>query len=405
MFNKSETMSEFSTHQINRLAELKILFDAITYKNHPVEAIKKYQKTIDDTISDDVVILVHNLMESSYPMEDIKSGINKLINVLRRSLDSYSYSAPATDTFFDICIRNNNEVKNRLNKLRPFILQINKQEVTEDIITEMLRLWKEVQEFTQYYVIKENVLFPLVEKHLSQYRCIAVMWSIHDDIRRNLNDLTNLLASGQLDLQKLNRLTGEVFYNIYSIAFREERLLYPFIAKNAPATEIENLWNESVEIGFPYFNPQKKYAEPTGNNFSSGLVDLKSGVLSAEQLILIFNHLPVDITYVDENNKVCFFSTPKKRTFTRTNAVLGRDVRNCHPHESVHVVEQIVESFRNGTKDKADFWINMKGNKILIQYFAVRNERNEYKGVIEVTQEISEIQALEGERRILDWHQ
>jgi len=83
---------------------------------------------------------------------------------------------------------------------------------------------------------------------------------------------------------------------------------------------------------------------------------------------------------------------------------LGRDVRNCHPHESVHVVEQIVESFRNGTKDNADFWINMRGKKILIQYFAVRNAENEYKGVIEVTQEISEIQALEGERRILDWN-
>ena len=73
-------------------------------------------------------------------------------------------------------------------------------------------------------------------------------------------------------------------------------------------------------------------------------------------------------------------------------------------HESVHVVEQIVESFRNGTKDNADFWINMRGKKILIQYFAVRNAENEYKGVIEVTQEISEIQALEGERRILDWN-
>ncbi|HNX88003.1 MAG TPA: PAS domain-containing protein [Paludibacteraceae bacterium] len=398
-------MSEFSTHQINRLADLNILFDAITYKKQPAEAIKKYQHTIDNTIPDDVVILVHKLMESSYPMEDIKSGINKLLNVLRRSLDSHPYTAPAYDTFFDICIRNNNEVKNRLNKLRPFILQINKQGVTEHILTEMLRLWKEVQEFTQYYVIKENVLFPLVEKYLFEYRCIAVMWSIHDDIRRNLNDLTDLLASGQLDLQKLNRLTGEVFYNIYSIAFREERLLYPFIAKNVPASEIEKLWDESVEIGFPYFNPQKKIAEPSVKNVSSGLVDLKSGALSAEQLILIFSHLPVDITYVDENNKVCFYSTPKKRIFTRTNAILGRDVRNCHPHESVHVVEQIVESFRNGTKDKADFWINMKGKKILIQYFAVRNERNEYKGVIEVTQEISEIQALEGERRILDWHQ
>jgi len=176
------------------------------------------------------------------------------------------------------------------------------------------------------------------------------------------------------------------------------------ISKNVPAAEIEKMWNESVEIGFPYINPDMKTQHPEVKNVTSDLIDLKSGLLSAEQIFLIFSHLPVDITYVDEHNKVRFFSTPKKRIFTRTNAVLGRDVRNCHPHESVHVVEQIVESFRNGTKDNADFWINMRGKKILIQYFAVRNAENEYKGVIEVTQEISEIQALEGERRILDWN-
>lgn len=397
-------MSEFSTHQRQRLADLRILFDAITYKKNAAEAIRQYQKTIENTIPDDVVILVHQLMESNYPMEDIKSGINKMLNVLRRSIDNYPYTLPADDTFFGVCIRNNNEVKSRLNSLRPYILDINKKEITDDTRKEMLHLWKEVQKFTQYYIIKENVLFPLVEKYLPQYRCIAVMWSIHDDIRRNLNDLILELGSISVDLPKLNRLTGEVFYNIYSIAFREERLLYPMIAKNVSADEIEKMWNESVEIGFPYINPDMKIQHSDSKNIPSDLIDLKSGLLSAEQIMLIFSHLPVDITYVDENNKVRFFSTPKKRIFTRTNAVLGRDVRNCHPHESVHVVEQIVESFRNGTKDNADFWINMRGKKILIQYFAVRNAENEYKGVIEVTQEISEIQALEGERRILDWN-
>ena len=397
-------MSEFSTHQRQRLADLRILFDAITYKKNAAEAIRQYQKTIENTIPDDVVILVHQLMESNYPMEDIKSGINKMLNVLRRSIDAYPYTSPADDTFFAVCIRNNNEVKNLLNTLRPYILDINKKGISDEITSGMLRLWKEVQKFTQYYIIKENVLFPLVEKYLPEYRCIAVMWSIHDDIRRNLSDLINLLSTDELELPKLNRLTGEVFYNIYSIAFREERLLYPMISKNVPAAEIEKMWNESVEIGFPYINPDMKTQHPEVKNVTSDLIDLKSGLLSAEQIFLIFSHLPVDITYVDEHNKVRFFSTPKKRIFTRTNAVLGRDVRNCHPHESVHVVEQIVESFRNGTKDNADFWINMRGKKILIQYFAVRNAENEYKGVIEITQEISEIQALEGERRILDWN-
>ena len=117
----------------------------------------------------------------------------------------------------------------------------------------------------------------------------------------------------------------------------------------------------------------------------------------------MFNHLPVDITFVDENNKVKYFSTPPKRIFPRTTSIIGRDVNNCHPPESVHVVEQIVEAFRDGTKDKASFWIKMMGDYILIQYFAIRDEEGNYRGVVEVSQEISEIKSLEGEQRLLDW--
>lgn len=142
----------------------------------------------------------------------------------------------------------------------------------------------------------------------------------------------------------------------------------------------------------------------TENNLPGDFIDLRSGQLTAEQIVLVFNHLPVDITYVDENDTVRFFSTPKHRIFHRTNAVIGRDVHNCHPKESVHVVEQIVETFRNGDKDSASFWINMRsGQRVLIQYFAVRDDENNYRGVIEVSQIINEIQELTGERRILDW--
>ena len=132
-------------------------------------------------------------------------------------------------------------------------------------------------------------------------------------------------------------------------------------------------------------------------------IDLHTGYLLPEQIRWMLNHLPVDITYVDENNKVKYFSSPKKRIFPRTNAIIGRDVKNCHPPESVHVVENIVEAFRNGEKDKAEFWIKMNNEFILIQYFAIRDESGVYKGVIEVSQEVSEIRALEGEQRLLDW--
>ena len=398
-------MSEFSTHQSQKIADLTELFEAIIYKQKAAETIHKFQSTtIANITPDDVVIFVHQLVDSGYPMDDIKSGINKLLNVLRRPLDDFRYEKPADDSFFGVCIQNNAQAISHLNKIRPYILEINKKALTSEIKTELITLWTDVQKFTDYYLIKENILFPLVEKYVADYRCISVMWSIHDDIRKNINQLIDILNLNDTDLKHLNRLTGDIFYNIYSIIFREERLLFPVIQKYIPADEIENIWNESVESGFPYINPLKKDTEQQNNPVPADLIELKSGQLTAEQIVLVFSHLPVDITFVDENNKVRFFSTPKERIFHRTNAVIGRDVHNCHPKESVHVVEQIVEAFRAGKKDKADFWISMRnGKRVLIQYFAVRNEHNEYKGVIEVTQEISEIQRLEGDRRILDW--
>ena len=400
-------MSEFSTHQSQKIADLTELFEAIIYKQKAAETIHKFQSTtIANITPDDVVIFVHQLVDSGYPMDDIKSGINKLLNVLRRPLDDFRYEKPADDSFFGVCIQNNAQAISHLNKIRPYILEINKKALTSEIKTELITLWTDVQKFTDYYLIKENILFPLVEKYVADYRCISVMWSIHDDIRKNINQLIDILNLNDTDLKHLNRLTGDIFYNIYSIIFREERLLFPVIQKYIPAGEIENIWNESVESGFPYINPPKKENVMEKNKVPSDLIELKSGQLTAEQIVLVFSHLPVDITFVDENNKVRFFSTPKERIFHRTNAVIGRDVHNCHPKESVHVVEQIVEAFRAGKKDKADFWISMRnGKRVLIQYFAVRNEQNEYKGVIEVTQEISEIQRLEGDRRILDWEE
>lgn len=394
------------TNQELRLTHLRELFDAIVSKNKASETILKYQdSTIANISPEDVVIFVHRLVETDYDMETIKSGISKLLNVLRRSLDAFPYTEPNEDSFFGVCLKNNAEVLERLNLVRPYIHEINKKEFSKEVKDKLIELWRGVQEVADYYLIKENILFPLIEERLPDYKCVAVMWSIHDDIRRDIKRIKDLLAAESCDLKDVNKLTGDIFYNIHAISFREERLLYPFIEQHIPANEVEALWNESVESGFPYYNPEmrdEKEAMKAENR--SGLIDLDTGLMTPEQILMVFNHLPVDITYVDENDKVVFFSTPKDRIFHRTKAVIGRDVHNCHPKESVHVVEQIVDAFKSKREDSASFWISMRnGKRVLIQYFAVRDAEGEYRGVIEVSQEISEIQKLEGDRRILDW--
>ncbi|MCK4957616.1 MAG: DUF438 domain-containing protein, partial [Candidatus Cloacimonetes bacterium] len=260
--------------------------------------------------------------------------------------------------------------------------------------------------FEKYYIIKENILFPMLENHWKNCRCLSVMWSFHDDIRNNLKKLIALLSGKAFEIKDFNKLIGDVFFNMFAIKFREERILFPYMMETIDEDNINELFAESLEIGFPFYTPQNIITKKKNmTKEDSDSIDLKTGNLSIEQIILLFNHLPVDITYVDEHNKVKYFSTPKKRIFPRTNSIIGRDIHNCHPPKSVHIVEQIVEAFKNGTKDKASFWINMKGETILIQYFALRDESGNYKGVIEVSQEISEIKDLEGEKRLLDWEE
>ena len=229
------------------------------------------------------------------------------------------------------------------------------------------------------------------------------MWSFHDDIVRNLKSLRELLTGGDFDKNRFNRLCGDIFFNMLAIKFREEKILFPVMLQKIGSEKFDLLIPESMELGWPFIPPSNPEIIKPSASANNGKIDLDTGALTPEQIMLLFNHLPVDITYVDENDEVRYFSTPPKRVFPRTKAVIGRKVQNCHPPESIDVVNKIVASFKSGEKNNADFWINMKGEMILIRYFAVRDAEGNYRGTVEVTEEIGDIQKLEGQKRLLDW--
>ncbi len=397
-------MSEFTNHKKNRVEKLGELFQLVIQEEITPEHIASYQEAIAQAQPADVIAVVDELVKLQIPMPELKKGINKALNLLNKTLREFPYQAPSSGSFFDCLIRNNEQIDLRLKAIRPLLKEFNQDANNQTLRDELKAKFTDLAKIDLHYQIKENVFFPMVEKYLPDYRCLQVMWSFHDDIRRNLKEITQLLDFEEIGMQRFNRLAGDIFFNIYAIRFREERILFPVISSIVQEKELNQLINESLEIGFPFVQPEI-YGENTVPAAPEILqeIDLKTGYVSAEQIRLIFNHLPVDITYVDENNKVKFFSAPEKRIFRRTNSIIGRDVKNCHPHESVHVVEQIVEAFRKGEKDKAAFWIQMKGEFILIQYFAIRDEQGTYKGVVEVSQEITEIRNLQGEKRLLDW--
>ncbi len=395
-------MSEFTHHKNDRVEKLVILFEGILKGENLGQLVAENQKLIELVIPSDVIILVDKLMLMKIPMEDLKKGINKLLNLLHKTISEHKVYSPSKQSFIGCLIENNRLLDKHLKEIRPLIREINAHPGNAVTRKKLLSGFTKVGKFGNFYLIKENVLFPVIEKFVPEYRCLAVMWSFHDDIRKNLKLIDEQLREKNFDLKKVNKLAGDIFFNMYAIKFREERILYPLVLEMVPEEVLNGLFSESIEIGFPFFQPGKTQIKALKSE-SKDQIDLETGNLSVDQIKLLFNHLPVDITFVDENDKVMYFSSPKKRIFPRTKSIIGRDVHNCHPPESVHVVEQIVESFRNGKKDSASFWINMKGEKLLIQYFAVRDENGNYKGVVEVSQEISEIQNLTGEKRLLDW--
>lgn len=397
-------MSEFTNHKALRVEKLTELFRLVIREELTSELVPGYQQVIDHAGPADVIAVVDKLVQLQIPMPELKKGINKALNLLGKSLQNFPYQPPVSGSFFHVLNQNNEQIDLRLKSIRPLFKELNQNQRDPSLRKELKNKFIDLSRIDLHYQIKENVLFPLIERYLPDYRCLQVMWSFHDDIRRNLKEAIRMLETADPDMKKFNRLAGDIFFNIYAIKFREERLLFPIVSELIPEKELNALIPESLEIGFPFVQPEIHSEEQTAiKPESSREVDLQTGHLSAEQIRLIFNHLPVDITYVDENNQVKFFSTPEKRIFRRTNSIIGRDVKNCHPHESVHVVEQIVDAFRKGEKDKASFWIQMKGEFILIQYFAVRDEKGIYKGVVEVSQEITEIRNIQGEKRLLDW--
>jgi DUF438 domain-containing protein len=260
-----------------------------------------------------------------------------------------------------------------------------------------------VKDYELHYIKKENILFPYLEKTFTQHRCLQLMWSFHDDFRKSVKALESLLQLEQPDTRAINTELGKLFFVIMPIIFREEQIVFPVAYRAIPEKGWSEMLEQSQEIGWCYDVSPTYNAQKSEDNGMSDFINLNTGLLKAEQIILMLNNLPVDITYVDEHDEVRYFSGAKHRIFPRSKAIIGRKVQNCHPPESVHVVNEIVEAFRNGSKDHADFWIQMKGKFIHIRYFALRDEQGKYKGTIEVSQDATEIRALEGEQRLLDW--
>jgi hypothetical protein len=262
----------------------------------------------------------------------------------------------------------------------------------------------------KHYRRKENLLFPFLEKY-GISGPPKVMWGKHDEIRDLLKSSILKLreTSGASEIAAICRKTvAPALEAVVGMTMKEEQILLPMCMDTLTEEDWYEIYQQTGEIGYCLYDPQEKW-EPEGleekqiSLKETQGVRLPSGSFTPEELEAMLNVLPVDITFVDRNDKVKYFSQGNERIFDRNRAILGRDVRMCHPPASVHIVDQIIEDFKTGRQDCAPFWIQMGDQFVHIAYYAMRDADGNYLGTVEMSQNIAPLRALEGEKRILSY--
>ncbi len=260
-----------------------------------------------------------------------------------------------------------------------------------------LELLKELAKLEIHYTRIENQLFPILE-NLDISGPPQVMWAVHDEIRAGFKE------------DKLENIE-ELIEKVDEMIYKEEHILFPMALEKFKESDWARVKRGEEEIGYVWVRPGDKWKLVTPSDVhapeikleSSNLLDLDTGKLSLKQINLMLKHLPIDISFVDVNDEVKYYSASDDRLFPRSPAVIGRKVQKCHPPKSMHIVEDIVAKFKSGEKSVAEFWIQLGDKFINIRYFAIRDDQDKYIGTLEVSQDITHIKTLEGERRLVQW--
>lgn len=277
-------------------------------------------------------------------------------------------------------------------------------------------LFNQLSQVEKHFARKENQLFPYLEKY-GWTGPSQGMWAFHDQIREELKFVRTNIEEKNFD-NVLNSLIT-VFNSLTHLISVEENRLLPNAMNLLNEDDWKEMYEGDCEIGWMFATPPARYPEVQEEEYIHPSLDTKKrelsfsledrthfdeGYLTMQQVNFIFKYLPVDITYVDENDKVVFYNRGDDRVFPRSAGIIGREVKFCHPPKSVDQVLKILEEFKAGRQDTAEFWIEFKGKFVHIRYFAIRDDEKNYKGVIEMSQDVTEIRALEGQKRLLDWN-
>ncbi len=401
-------MSEYINNGTLRREILKGIIRQL-HEGRPVEAVKsEFAALLRDVGPTEIAALEQALIEEGLPETEIKRLCDVHVAVFRESLETQRKPETVPGHPVYTFLAENGAALRVLDMLQEALSARQWEEARRQV--------GELRKYDKHYLRKEYLLFPYLEKH-GFAGPSSVMWAIHDEIRAGWKQLGELLEAGPGEdedafAERVGELFGPLNTAIREMFFKEEHILYPTALNMLSEDEWRAIRAQEPEIGYAYVEagaewpPERLVHEkaiPTKKPRETGnLIHLDTGTLTPEEINRLFTHLPVDITFVDRDDTVRFFSQTRERIFPRSPAIIGRKVQKCHPPASLHRVQQILDDFRTGQRNEAEFWIQMRGRFIHIRYFAIRDEHGEYQGTLEITQDVTHIRTLEGERRLLD---
>ncbi|WP_338450688.1 DUF438 domain-containing protein [Niallia oryzisoli] len=410
LINNREVMENKSERQ----AMLKEIIKEL-HAGKSVEEVKaRFEEAVGDVTVAEISQMEHDLMvEEGIPVAEVQRLCSVHTAIFKGSIEEIHRSDKPEDQPghpVHTWKLENKEIDLLVNfKLQLHMERFEKEDSDENRfkLIEDLNLLLDVD---KHYSRKENLLFPYLEKYGIDGPT-KVMWGVDDAIRLAIKEAKAFLVEYFGNKVEVIGVLKHVIKEVSEMIFKEENILFPMALQTLTEDEWVNIAAESDEIGFcltaphgvwkPERHPLAVEEAKEEEVKADGFIRFETGIVSLKQLETLLNHLPVDLTFIDENDVVRYFSHGKERIFARTKAVIGRTVQNCHPPQSVHVVEELLRDFKSGKKDAEDFWISFKDKFVYIRYFAVRDENGTYMGTLEFTQNVAPIRALEGEKRIL----
>ncbi|MBN2878838.1 MAG: DUF438 domain-containing protein [Clostridia bacterium] len=413
-------MSELINNREYRQQKLKELIMKL-HDGASVEQVKEEFSILTKGVTaSEITEMEQVLVDEGMPVSEIQRLCDVHSAVFRGSIDDihkddYNHFGKSEDWHpLNVFKMENRAIEQILDEEIPNSLQGYANEKSAHTRKPLLFAVQKLSTIDKHYKRKENLIFPYMEKH-GITAPPKVMWGVDDEIRELIKSALNKLQSdGEVSKEELATITERV----KEMIFKEENIMIPMIIEKFTTDEWVEIEGSSEEIGYTLIgevgrwktdsNEIEKAAreKETGKASSASLnsssqIEFDAGSLSAEELNAILNTVPIDMTFVGADNRVKYFTQGKERIFERPKTIIGREVKNCHPPKSVHIVEQIVEDLRSGKKDHEDFWIRMGGLFVYIRYFAVRNKLGEFMGTLEISQNIKPITELEGEKRLL----